>query len=264
MHHVLDTEPATPAPVLQPSGTPSSETDVQELGFGGNLKKNAQGLSTFLTEHFKRHVGPGILASIAYFDPGNWTVDLQAGSRYGCKFLFVVLLAGVGAVILQTMSARLGCATGRDLAVHYLPSKTLLQPGALYTSVGILGATVMPHALFLGSSLATLDRVSPPPSLQLPINSSPKIKDLTLKKRFYELGRRYSYMQPISNGHSSRDAPEDRLYVSSMREMSGQRESHAATRRSMNNKSVDFIKQHLVHAMVDIYETDRLFTVYKC
>ena len=42
----------------------------------------------------------------------------------------------------------------------FLPSKTIFKPGALYTSVGILGATVMPHSLFLGSALATQDRVS--------------------------------------------------------------------------------------------------------
>ncbi|KAG9127978.1 hypothetical protein FRC07_006572 [Ceratobasidium sp. 392] len=49
-----------------------------------------------------------------------------------------------------------------DVFNGYLPSKTLFQPGALYTSIGILGATVMPHALFLGSSLATLNRISDP------------------------------------------------------------------------------------------------------
>lgn len=51
--------------------------------------------------HFLKHVGAGLVASVAYFDPGNWSVDLQAGSQYGYKLLFVVLLSGIFAVILQ-------------------------------------------------------------------------------------------------------------------------------------------------------------------
>ncbi|KAG8887880.1 hypothetical protein FRB99_004196, partial [Tulasnella sp. 403] len=46
----------------------------------------------------------------------------------------------------------------------YIPSKVILQPSALYTSIGIVGATVMPHALFLGSRLSTIDRLVPTPS----------------------------------------------------------------------------------------------------
>jgi hypothetical protein len=63
-------------------------------------------------------VGPGIIASVAYIDPGNWATDLQAGSAYGYSHLFIVLLSGMIALLFQILATRLGCATGEDLATH--------------------------------------------------------------------------------------------------------------------------------------------------
>ncbi|KAI0050665.1 natural resistance-associated macrophage protein [Auriscalpium vulgare] len=248
-----------------------------------------------VVHHVQNHFGVGIICAVAYFDPGNWSVDLQAGSDFGYRpMLFVVMMAGVGAVIFQTMACRLGCVTGLDLAAHcrlllynrprhrrlvrygvmyplyalceiaiistdlaellgsaiglcllfptlplwaavlltatdvlvflvlgdpsqgkgrpvrvfeltiialvlavfisfivllvkvhanwahvflgFVPSSRLFEtsPNALYTAVGILGATVMPHALFLGSFLSTQDRVSTTPlPLPSPANASP-------------------------------------------------------------------------------------------
>ncbi|KAK8861356.1 hypothetical protein IAR55_002175 [Kwoniella newhampshirensis] len=243
---------------------------------------------------FLRHlhfVGPGLVSSVAYIDPGNWATDLEAGSNYGYKLLFVVLLAGLAAVVLQLLSVRLGAVTstslptqtrllfvrlqakypkyrvplkiclwflyilaevaiigtdlaellGSAIALHllfpklpifagvlitaadvmivlvffrsnsgrqgmllfeivivalvlavfisfmillkltspvwkdvffgFVPSATLVKPGALYVGVGIIGATVMPHALFLGSSLASVDRLD-----TLPIPPAPERK----------------------------------------------------------------------------------------
>ncbi|KAI1785480.1 hypothetical protein LXA43DRAFT_130544 [Ganoderma leucocontextum] len=66
-----------------------------------------------------KHVGVGIICSVAYFDPGNWSVDLQAGSLFGYRpMLFVILMAGLGAMVLQSLSFTLGCVTGLDLASH--------------------------------------------------------------------------------------------------------------------------------------------------
>ncbi|GMK54527.1 hypothetical protein CspeluHIS016_0111130 [Cutaneotrichosporon spelunceum] len=230
----------------------------------------------------KRHtafIGPGLVAAVAYVDPGNWATDLEAGARWGYKLLFIVFLAGLAAVCLQIMSVRLGAVTSKSLsrntrelilswearwpqyrrwfrALLYslwiiaeiaiiatdlaeligsaialnllfpklplfagvlitavdvmivliffrsdsgrqgmllfeivivalvlavfvsfmilldmvkpvwrdvfhglVPSKTLFSPGALYVGIGIIGATVMPHALFLGSALAGIDRL---------------------------------------------------------------------------------------------------------
>ncbi|KAI0652545.1 natural resistance-associated macrophage protein [Trametes meyenii] len=238
--------------------------------------QRARKYSWVVVQHATKHTGVGIVCAVAYFDPGNWGVDLQAGSEFGYKLLFVVLLAGIFAIVVQAMASRLGCVTGLDLASHcrvllynrpkhtkawrwlalyplyalseiaiistdlaellgsaialcmlfpalplwggvlltasdvlillalrdpmagrpvrvfelciailvfivlicmaviiskarvhwgdaflgYVPSKTVIQSNALYTSIGIIGATVMPHSLFLGSALATQDRVA--------------------------------------------------------------------------------------------------------
>ncbi|BEI88013.1 uncharacterized protein CcaverHIS019_0107310 [Cutaneotrichosporon cavernicola] len=246
----------------------------------------------------KRHtafIGPGLVAAVAYVDPGNWATDLEAGARWGYKLLFIVFLAGLAAICLQVMSVRLGAVTSKSLprntrelilswearwpqhrrwfrALLYslwviaeiaiiatdlaeligsaialnllfpklplfagvlitavdvmivliffrsdsgrqgmllfeivivtlvlavfisfmilldmvkpvwrdvfhglVPSKTLFSPGALYVGIGIIGATVMPHALFLGSALAGVDRLNmlprPPKRRREPINN---------------------------------------------------------------------------------------------
>ncbi len=61
-------------------------------------------------------VGPGYLVSVGYMDPGNWATDIAGGSKYGYDLLVVVLLSSVLAMIMQTLAARLGIGTGRDLA----------------------------------------------------------------------------------------------------------------------------------------------------
>jgi manganese transport protein len=60
--------------------------------------------------------GPGYLVAVGYMDPGNWATDLAAGSRFGYALLSVVLISSLMAILLQTLSARLGIVTGRDLA----------------------------------------------------------------------------------------------------------------------------------------------------
>ncbi|KAF8645422.1 hypothetical protein AX16_007825 [Volvariella volvacea WC 439] len=251
--------------------TSSDATAVPQRTWSQRLQAAAHKLF----HHAMKHTGVGIVCAVAYFDPGNWGVDLQAGSQFGYRLLFVVLLAGLFAVFLQVLASRLGCVTGVDLATHcrlllynrpkhtklyrwlglyplyvlaevaiiatdlaellgsaialcmlfpklelwhgvlltavdvfiilamgdplrgkpvrtfeiliagmvlavlicmaiiisrvdvnwakafegYVPSKYIFKSGGLYTSVGILGATVMPHSLFLGSALATQDRI---------------------------------------------------------------------------------------------------------
>ncbi|KAJ7508654.1 natural resistance-associated macrophage protein-domain-containing protein [Mycena galericulata] len=255
--------------------------------------------SSCVALHARKHAGVGVICSVAYFDPGNWGVDLQA-SQYGYKLLFIILLAGLFAAFLQVLATRLGCVTGLDLASHcrillydrpkhprlyrwlglyplyaiseiaivatdlaellgsaialcllfprlelwhgvlittfdvvlllalrdplrstpvkmfeiiialmvmavlicmviiitrihvdwaqafdgFLPSKDIFGAGPLYTSVGILGATVMPHTLFLGSTLATQDRLGMKTPLETPSLESLPVaepKETTLK-----------------------------------------------------------------------------------
>ncbi|THV06068.1 Nramp-domain-containing protein [Dendrothele bispora CBS 962.96] len=303
-----------------------------------------------LVHHLQKHVGLGIVCAVAYFDPGNWSVDLQAGADFGYRpMLFVLLLSGLGAIVLQTMSCRLGCVTGIDLASHcrlllhdhpkhpklvrrailyplyvcaeiaiistdlaellgsavglsllfpklplwtavlltafdvliflffadpsrgegrpvrlfefiimglvltvfvcfvvllvkvnpdwpnvflgYIPSKGLFQakPDAVYAAVGILGATIMPHALFLGSYLATHDRVSEAPVetvLPGPVTSQSPIS--RLKTSFVNLFK----VSSADRAASSKD----------YRSKYGERE----------NNSLSFVRLHLNHNIVDI------------
>jgi manganese transport protein len=60
--------------------------------------------------------GPGVIASIAYMDPGNFATNIQAGAGYGYTLLWVVLMANLIAMLFQALSAKLGIVTGRNLA----------------------------------------------------------------------------------------------------------------------------------------------------
>jgi manganese transport protein len=60
--------------------------------------------------------GPAYLVSVGYMDPGNWATDLAGGSRFGYQLVWVLVLSNLMAVLLQTLAARLGVVTGKDLA----------------------------------------------------------------------------------------------------------------------------------------------------
>src|ERR1700688_2064184 len=67
-------------------------------------------------EQWRAFVGPAILVSVGYMDPGNWGTDLQAGAQFKYGLLWVVGLASLMALFMQVISARLGVVTGKDLA----------------------------------------------------------------------------------------------------------------------------------------------------
>lgn len=108
--------------------------------------------------------GPGLLVSVGYMDPGNWATDIEAGSKYGYSLLFIVLLSSITAMVLQTLCARLGLVTGKDLAQHcraHYPKKMsiglwLLAELAIIACdlAEILGSALALHLLF-GLSLMT-------------------------------------------------------------------------------------------------------------
>src|ERR1700677_699197 len=72
-------------------------------------------LATFWKQ-WRAYTGPALLVSVGYMDPGNWGTDLSAGAEYKYKLLWVVGVASLMAVFLQVIAARLGVATGKDLA----------------------------------------------------------------------------------------------------------------------------------------------------
>jgi manganese transport protein len=102
---------------------------------------------------WRAFVGPALLVSVGYMDPGNWGTDLQAGAQFKYGLLWVVALASAMAIVLQVIAARLGVVTGKDLAQcsrDWLPSWTR-WPNWLLTEVAI-GACDL--AEVLGSAVA--------------------------------------------------------------------------------------------------------------
>src|SRR5512137_552522 len=63
-------------------------------------------------------LGPAFIASIAYVDPGNFATNIQGGAQFGYELLWVILASNLMAMLLQAMSAKLGIATGKNLAEH--------------------------------------------------------------------------------------------------------------------------------------------------
>ncbi|KAJ6486206.1 natural resistance-associated macrophage protein-domain-containing protein [Mycena vitilis] len=329
--------------------------DSQLNDFSRTLRTRVSSIISTVVLHGKKHVGVGMVCAVAYFDPGNWGVDLQAGSEFGFRLLFVVLLAGLVAAFLQVLATRLGCVTGLDLAAHcrvlfydrpkhpllyrwlvlyplyilseiaiistdlaellgsaiglclllpklelwhgvlitafdvvfllalrdplrstpvkmfeiligflvlavlicmviviskvhvdwakafdgFLPSKYVFGADSLYTSVGILGATVMPHSLFLGSTLATQDRLTLPPPSAVELES---------------LGVADSReTAPINHCKPSklRQSVEFLASLLSTPPLS-QSSRHVKSHADRENNSVAFIRAHLTHAVVDV------------
>src|SRR5213593_807116 len=67
-------------------------------------------------QKFLAFAGPGYLVAVGYMDPGNWATDLAGGARYGYTLLSVIMISNLMAILLQALAARLGIASGRDLA----------------------------------------------------------------------------------------------------------------------------------------------------
>ena len=98
-------------------------------------------------------LGPAFIASVAYVDPGNFATNIQGGSAFGYRLLWVVVVANLMAILLQTLSAKLGLATGKNLAElsrEYFPRPIVY----LMWIVSEVGAMATDLAEFIGASLA--------------------------------------------------------------------------------------------------------------
>jgi manganese transport protein len=86
--------------------------------------------ATGFVKKFLAFAGPGYLVAVGYMDPGNWATDLAGGARYGYALLSVIMMSNLMAILLQALSARLGIASGRDLAQAcrdaYSPTTTIV------------------------------------------------------------------------------------------------------------------------------------------
>ncbi len=118
--------------------------------------------------------GPAYLVSVGYMDPGNWATDLEGGARFGYGLLWVLVLSNLMAILLQTLSARLGIVAGRDLAQACRESYPKPICNALWVLCEIaiaacdlaevLGAAIGLQLLFgiplvIGVSLTALDTI---------------------------------------------------------------------------------------------------------
>jgi manganese transport protein len=72
--------------------------------------------SPFYWRRLLGFLGPGFLISVGYMDPGNWATDIAGGSRFGYTLLFVIMASNLMAILLQSLSLKLGVVTERDLA----------------------------------------------------------------------------------------------------------------------------------------------------
>src|SRR6187431_3100582 len=79
-------------------------------------------------------MGPAYLVSVGYMDPGNWATDIAGGSQYGYTLIWVLLMSNLIALLLQSLSARLGIVRGRDLAQA---SKESYSPFVNYSLYGL-------------------------------------------------------------------------------------------------------------------------------
>ncbi len=73
-------------------------------------------LSSSFWKRLLGFIGPGFLIAVGYMDPGNWATDIAGGSRFGYTLLFVIMASNLMAILLQSLSLKLGVATERDLA----------------------------------------------------------------------------------------------------------------------------------------------------
>ena len=98
-------------------------------------------------------VGPGFLIAVGYMDPGNWATDLAAGSRYGYALLFVVMVSNLMAILLQSLSLKLGIATERDLA--QMCREEYSKPVSLFLWIGAeIAIAACDLAEVIGSAIA--------------------------------------------------------------------------------------------------------------
>lgn len=107
-----------------------------------------------------RYIGPGILVTVGFIDPGNWASNLAAGAGYGYKLLWMVTLSTIMLIVLQHNVAHLGIATGLCLSeaatVHLRP---WISRSVLFSAVAAAVATAMAEILGAGIALSMLFHV---------------------------------------------------------------------------------------------------------
>ena len=154
----LEAGPSAPAALLRSLGEHHASVPVPSSG--STLRK------------ILAFAGPGYLVSVGYMDPGNWATSLAGGSQFGYTLLSVILLSNLMAIVLQALAARLGIASGLDLAqacrAHYPRPVNLVLFGACELAIiacdlaEVIGTAIALKLLFgipltVGCLLTALD-----------------------------------------------------------------------------------------------------------
>ncbi|WP_312609059.1 Nramp family divalent metal transporter [Mammaliicoccus sciuri] len=102
---------------------------------------------------FLMYLGPGLLVAVGYMDPGNWITSMFGGAQYGYILLFVILISSLSAMLLQSMCARLGIASGMDLAqvTEHMTNKSLGVFAWILAELAIMATDI---AEVIGSAIA--------------------------------------------------------------------------------------------------------------
>jgi manganese transport protein len=138
-----DERPSGPLPRVATGGsarTVAAAREVLSSGHGFSLRRALP------------FMGPAFIAAVAYIDPGNFATNISAGSRFGYLLLWVILASNLMAVLLQTLSAKLGIATGRNLP--QICRERLPRPASVgLWVVAEVGAMATDLAEFLGAAV---------------------------------------------------------------------------------------------------------------
>ena len=92
------------------------QTDVKTRNYADDALSGKSNKSLF--KRLIPFLGPAFIASVAYVDPGNFATNIQGGSEFGYTLLWVIVASNLMAMLIQTLSAKLGIATGHNLAEH--------------------------------------------------------------------------------------------------------------------------------------------------
>jgi len=123
-----------------------------ESGTAGTARAILEGRGVKGWRRILPFLGPAFVASIAYVDPGNFATNIQAGSQFGYLLLWVIFASNLMAMLIQTLSAKLGIVTGKNLAEHCRDSLPPLAVRLLWVLMEIV-AMATDLAEFLGAAL---------------------------------------------------------------------------------------------------------------
>lgn len=134
-----------------------SEDSTVSVGLG-RLKAESRPVAVYNPHFIKKflqltkYLGPAFVVSVAYIDPGNFATNISGGSKFNYTLIWVILASNLMAIFLQTMSAKLGIATGHNLPE--MCAKTFSKPvNWVFWATAELGAMATDLAEFLGGTL---------------------------------------------------------------------------------------------------------------